>query len=131
MQAIVYHRYGPPEVARLMEVPQPILTQNDVLVKVEATSVTTADWRLRASAFPGIMWLPGRLMIGLFRPKRKILGGDFSGTIEAVGAAVTEFKPGDVVYSIEIIKYVNRHMNGKRFTDTPGRYLRGLRKEDK
>jgi NADPH:quinone reductase-like Zn-dependent oxidoreductase len=69
-----------------------------VLVRVRASSVTTADWRLRAAAFPGITWLPGRLMFGVLRPRRPILGGDFAGEVEAVGPAVTRFRPGDQVF---------------------------------
>ena len=103
MKAIVYDRYGPPEVAALQEVALPTLETDGVLVKVQATSVTTADWRLRASAFPGIMWLPGRLMFGLLRPKHKTLGGDFSGRVEAVGGDVTAFKPGDEVYGFSTL----------------------------
>jgi NADPH:quinone reductase-like Zn-dependent oxidoreductase len=98
MKAVVYERYGPPEVVTLGEVARPNVGDSAVLVKVRATSVTTADWRLRASAFPGIMWLPGRLMFGLFRPRNRILGGEFAGEVEAIGRAVTRFAPGDRVF---------------------------------
>ena len=56
-----------------------------MLVEVHASTVTTADWRLRASAFPGATWLPGRMMTGLFRPRRPILGTDFAGRVVELG----------------------------------------------
>ena len=67
-------------------------------MEVVASSVTTADWRLRAAAFPGILWLPGRLMTGLFRPKTPVLGSDFAGRVAAIGDEVTSFAPGDRVF---------------------------------
>jgi NADPH:quinone reductase-like Zn-dependent oxidoreductase len=98
MRAATYHQYGGPEVLRIEDVPPPPLADDTVRVRVRASSVTTADWRLRASAFPGITWLPGRLMIGLLGPRKPILGGDFAGEVEAVGPAVTRFAPGDRVF---------------------------------
>jgi NADPH:quinone reductase-like Zn-dependent oxidoreductase len=98
MRAATYHRYGGPEVLRVEDVPLPPLADGTVRVRVHSSSVTTADWRLRASAFPGITWLPGRLMIGIRAPRKPILGGDFAGEVEAVGPAVTRFGPGDRVF---------------------------------
>jgi NADPH:quinone reductase-like Zn-dependent oxidoreductase len=98
MKAITYDRYGPPDVVHLSEVARPTVTDTSVLVRVHASSVTTADWRIRAAAFPGVFWLPGRLMFGLFRPKNRILGGEFSGEVAEVGRAVTRFRPGDRVF---------------------------------
>ncbi len=69
-----------------------------MLVKVHATTVTTGDWRLRASAFPGVFWLVGRMMFGLFAPKNKVLGAEFSGHVVSVGEKVTRFRPGDAVF---------------------------------
>jgi NADPH:quinone reductase-like Zn-dependent oxidoreductase len=85
-------------VVRLGEVDTPQIRADEVLVQVRATSVTTADYRFRASAFPGIFWLPGRLMSGLFRPRNPILGMDFSGVVQAVGKQVTRFRVGDPVF---------------------------------
>ena len=98
MRACVYEAYGPADVVRLAEVETPRVKAGDVLVRVRATSVTTADWRLRASVFPRVFWLPGRLMIGLFRPRNPILGMDFSGVVEATGEQVTRFRVGDRVF---------------------------------
>jgi len=98
MQACIYEEYGPPEVVRLGEAKTPAIRADEVLVRVRAASVTTADWRFRASRFPRVFWLPGRLMLGLFRPRNPILGMDFSGVVEAVGSGVTRFRPGDPVF---------------------------------
>ncbi|CUH63206.1 Beta-ketoacyl-acyl-carrier-protein synthase I [Thalassovita gelatinovora] len=98
MKAMTYHRYGPAENVQPAELPRPIPGKSDLLIKVHTATVTTADWRLRASAFPGGMWLPGRLMFGLFRPRKKVLGGEFSGTVMETGTDVCDFAPGDPVF---------------------------------
>ncbi len=98
MKAIVCDRYGPPEVVRMEDIPTPEIGEKEILVKVRASSVSTADWRIRASAFPGGLWLPGRLMMGLFRPRSRVLGVDFAGEVAAVGAGVTRFRKGDRVF---------------------------------
>lgn len=98
MKAAIYHRYGPPDVVTLQDVARPEPAEDEVLVQVAATTVTTADWRLRASAFPGGLWLPGRLMMGLFAPRNPVLGGEFAGTVIAKGAKVTEFDIGARVF---------------------------------
>ncbi len=100
MKAAVYERYGGPEVVAIREVPRPEPGEGEILVRVHAASVTTADWRLRASAFPGVLWLPGRLMVGLFAPKRPILGRDFAGVVERAGTGVTGFREGDRVFGV-------------------------------
>ncbi len=102
MKAIRCGAYGPADVLEMVETPRPEPGRGEVLVRVHATSVTTADWRLRASAFPGGFWLAGRLMFGLFRPRRKILGGDFAGVVEAVGAGAARFRPGDRVFGFSM-----------------------------
>lgn len=98
MQAMTYHRYGGPEVVTPREVPRPVPGKGRILVRIAAAGITTADWRLRASEFPGGLWLAGRLMTGLFAPRNKVLGGDFAGLVEAVGPGVTRFRPGDRVF---------------------------------
>lgn len=98
MKAIVQQSYGGPEVLSMQDVPVPQIGENDILVKVHASSVTTADWRIRASAFPKALWLPGRLMMGLFRPRNPVPGGEFAGRVVEVGAKVTRFQPGDAVF---------------------------------
>jgi len=80
------------------EVARPSPKRGEVLVRVHAASVTTADWRFRASAFPSEFWLAGRLMVGIFRPRHAVLGMDFSGVVAEVGEEVTRFKVGDEVF---------------------------------
>jgi NADPH:quinone reductase-like Zn-dependent oxidoreductase len=100
MKAAVYERYGGPEVVAVREVPRPEAGAGEILVRVNAASVTTADWRMRASAFPGVLWLPGRLMVGLRRPRRTVLGRDFAGVVVRVGAGVAGFRAGDRVFGV-------------------------------
>ncbi len=100
MRAATYSEYGGPEVVRVSTLERPEPSANELRVRVVASSVTTADWRIRASAFPGGMWLPGRLMFGLFKPRKPVLGVDFSGVVDAVGEDVTEFAVGDAVFGV-------------------------------
>jgi NADPH:quinone reductase-like Zn-dependent oxidoreductase len=98
MQACIYEAYGPADVVRVANFDKPAIEADEVLVRVRAASVTTADWRFRASVFPAAFWLPGRLMLGLFRPRNAILGMDFAGVVEAIGPGVTRFRAGDQVF---------------------------------
>jgi len=93
MKAAVYDAYGPPEVQRIAEVAQPIPTDDEVLVKIHASTVTRTDGGVR-SAKPALI----RLFFGLRRPKQRILGTELAGEIEAVGSAVTRFAVGDHVF---------------------------------
>ncbi len=92
MKAAVYRSYGPPEVMRIEEVEKPIPTENEILVKVYASSVNPAEWY----TVTGLVL--GRIGNGLFKPKETRLGTDYAGVVEAVGKGVTEFKPGDEVF---------------------------------
>jgi NADPH:quinone reductase-like Zn-dependent oxidoreductase len=93
MKAIVYQKYGPPDVLELKEVEKPTPKEDEVLVKVLAMSANPKDWR-RMRADPFFV----RLDNGLFKPKYGILGADIAGRVEAVGANVTQLKPGDEVF---------------------------------
>jgi NADPH:quinone reductase-like Zn-dependent oxidoreductase len=95
MRAVVYDRYGPPDVLRLEEVERPVPKDDEVLVKIHATTVNRSDcgWR---SAQPFIT----RYFLGLRRPRRRILGSELAGEVEAVGAAVRQFEVGDHVWGV-------------------------------
>jgi NADPH:quinone reductase-like Zn-dependent oxidoreductase len=98
MQACIYEQYGSAEVVTLGEVATPAVKADELLVRVHAASVTTADWRFRAAAFPTGFKLAGRLMLGLLRPRNRVLGMDFAGTVVATGKKVTRFQVGDRVF---------------------------------
>jgi NADPH:quinone reductase-like Zn-dependent oxidoreductase len=93
VRAVVHDRYGPPDVLRLEEVERPVPEDDEVLVKIRATTVNRTDAGLRSAEY-----FISRFVTGLLRPKNKILGMEFSGEVEAVGAAVTEFAVGDHVF---------------------------------
>lgn len=98
MKAAIYTKYGPPSVLKLVDVKKPQPKDNEVLVKIYTTTVTSGDARLRSSDFPPVAWLFVRLIYGLFKPKKKILGHEFSGVVEAIGKDVTKFQVGDEVF---------------------------------
>ncbi|HEU0297431.1 MAG TPA: NAD(P)-dependent alcohol dehydrogenase [Anaerolineales bacterium] len=102
MKAIVYTEYGPPDVLQLKEIPKPTPKDNEVLIKVHAATVTTGDVNIRGFTFvpPGFGPLP-RLMFGLRKPKRTILGTELAGEVEEVGKDVKLFKEGDQVFGID------------------------------
>jgi len=96
MKAIVYTHYGPPEVLQLKEVEKPLPEENEVLVKVRTTTVNRTDCA-NLTAKPFIM----RFSLGLFKPKKKIMGTEFAGDIEAAGKAVTSFKVRDKIFGFD------------------------------
>ena len=93
MKAVIYERYGSPDVLRLTEIAQPVPGPGQVRVQIRAAGVNAADWHLlRADPFMA------RMATGLFKPKRPVLGADIAGVVESVGEGATRFKPGDAVY---------------------------------
>src|SRR5438309_4685477 len=99
MRAVVHDVYGPPDVLRLAEVERPSPKDGEVLVRVHATTVTRSDCQLRG-ARPFI----SRFFTGVLRPRKRILGSEFSGEVEAVGADVREFRIGDRVFGVNAWK---------------------------
>jgi NADPH:quinone reductase-like Zn-dependent oxidoreductase len=93
MKAIVYEKYGPPEVLRYKEVEKPVPADDQVLIKIHAASINAADWHLLTADIFLI-----RFMTGFLKPKNQIFGEDISGIVEAVGKNVTKFQPGDEVF---------------------------------
>lgn len=104
MKAAYYDHYGAPEVVEIREIAQPVPGDHEVLVRVVATAVTAADVRLRAARFPRGFGILGRLALGIRRPRGHVLGGCFSGIVEAVGSRVDTVKPGDEVCGMNGVK---------------------------
>jgi NADPH:quinone reductase-like Zn-dependent oxidoreductase len=100
VRAAVYHRFGGPEVVRVEERPKPVPQASEVLVRVRATTVSMADYRMRSRDLPKGLGFLAPLALGIFAPRHKVLGMDLAGTVEATGAGVTRFKPGDEVIAM-------------------------------
>ena len=100
MKAIIYTEYGPPEIVKLMEVDKPLPKDNEILIKVHATTVNRTDCGFRSSEY-----FISRLFSGLFKPKFRILGNEFAGIIEEVGKNVTLFNIGDKVFGYNDTKF--------------------------
>jgi NADPH:quinone reductase-like Zn-dependent oxidoreductase len=100
MRAAVYRRFGGPDNVRVHELPRPSIGRDDVLIRVHASTVSAADHRARSREVPRGLWLLAAVGVGAFRPKRRVLGMDVAGVVEAVGAGVTGFRPGDEVLAM-------------------------------
>ena len=100
MKAIVYQKYGPPEVLQMMDIPKPVPEEKEVLIKIHASTVNRTDCGFRQPEY-----LLVRLISGIFKPKQKVLGSELSGQVEAVGKLVTSFKTGDAVFGLSTFKF--------------------------
>jgi len=98
MRVVICTKYGPPDVLRLAEVEKPAPKDNEILVRIRATAVTSGDVRIRSFNVPALPWLPVRLAMGLRGPRKRVLGAELAGEIEAAGRDVKLFKPGDKVF---------------------------------
>ena len=99
MKAAVSHRYGGPDVVSIADVPTPAVGDQEVLIRVHATTVTTGDWRARSLQMPAGFGLLGRLVFGVTKPRQPILGTELAGEITAIGANVRSFAVGDRVFA--------------------------------
>src|SRR5690349_21205348 len=101
MRAVVCTGYGPPETLRLVEVDPPIPGADEVRLRVRATAVTSSDCLVRGFRMKPTLWIPGRLVLVITRPRRPILGMVFAGDVDAVGREVTSVALGQEVYGLD------------------------------
>ena len=99
MRTIVCTDYGPPDVLQLREAAKPVPKDNEILIRIRATTVSAADCELRRFDFPSWVWLPMRLWSGILRPRDRVLGQELAGDVESVGKDVRSFTAGDRVFS--------------------------------
>jgi NADPH:quinone reductase-like Zn-dependent oxidoreductase len=105
MKAAVVRRYGPPHVVKIEHIPRPTPGPNEMLIRVRASTVSSADWRMRSFSLPYGFGLAGRLALGVFAPRRAVLGSELSGDVVAVGASVRNFALGDAVVAFPGTKF--------------------------
>jgi NADPH:quinone reductase-like Zn-dependent oxidoreductase len=99
MKAVLYEKYGPPEVLQLKEIAKPTPKHNEVLIRTYCTTVTAGDCRVRSLRMPFGFGIVARLALGIWGPRQPILGSELAGEIESVGDDVTKFKAGDQVFA--------------------------------
>lgn len=104
MKAVVYERYGSPDVLRFAEIPAPVPKPDEVLIRIHATTVTSGDWRVRSLEVPRGFGMLSRLALGIRGPRQPILGSELSGVVTSAGIAVTRFKPGDAVFAFADVR---------------------------
>lgn len=101
MRAAVCDRYGPPDVLRVAEVEAPVPAHDEILVRIHASTVNSSDWYVRSGIpmSPLAVQVPFRLLVGLRRPRRRIIGLILSGEVVEAGGSITRFRPGDRVWA--------------------------------
>jgi NADPH:quinone reductase-like Zn-dependent oxidoreductase len=99
MKAIIYTKYGSPDVLQVKDIEKPIPKDDEILIKIHAVEVTKADCEMRSFNFQvKWFWLPLRVALGFIKPKKQVLGGYFAGEVESVGINVSKFKKGDQIF---------------------------------
>lgn len=104
MKAVVVERYGPPEVLRFQEIATPTPKDNEILIRIHVTTVTSADWRVRSQTVPTGFGLIMRLVFGLRKPRQPILGSELAGVVAAIGRDVTRFRVGERVFAFSDVR---------------------------
>lgn len=105
MRAIVCTKYGSPDVLKLKEVVKPTPKDNEILVKIYATTVTSGDCRVRGFISPISLRIPMRIVLGFRRPRKSILGVELAGEVEAIGKLVTRYKKGDRIFAFRGMRF--------------------------
>ncbi|MGO4547411.1 NAD(P)-dependent alcohol dehydrogenase [Paenibacillus sp. 2TAB23] len=117
MRVVSATKYGSPEVLQLKELEKPLPKDNEILVKVHATSVNVGDCRMRSFTVPPLFWLPGRIALGLRKPRNPIFGMELAGEVEAVGKHVKRFKAGDPIVASTFGVHFGAHAEYKCFPE--------------
>lgn len=117
MKAIVATKYGGPEVLQLKEVQKPTPKDDEILIKVHATTVTMGDFRMRSFTVPPLFWIPARVTLGFTKPKQPIYGMELAGEVESIGKDVTRFKPGDQVFASTLTENFGAYAEYKSFPE--------------
>lgn len=105
MKAMICTKYGAPEVLEYRDVPVPSIKDNEIRVKIYSTTVSAADCEIRRFQIQALFWVPLRIALGITKPRKKILGTEFSGIIDAVGSATSKFKPGNEVFGVTHFRF--------------------------
>lgn len=105
MKAAIFNKYGGPDVFQIMDIPKPIVKDNEILIKMKAGTVTTGEVRIRSMNVPTGFGIMMRLIFGITAPRNNLLGGEFAGVIESIGKDVRSFKIGDEVFGFTGVRY--------------------------